>query len=235
MVVAPRRSDDMRGTVLHFSIQENKGFIAGDDGNRYEFTGESWGLPQSPAQGIKVDFGIEDDRAIKIFADPNAVSVSAKSRTLSSLLAFFLGVFGIQFFYLDLWAWGILSILFCWTYIPFLVGIVLGIQWHLMSDKEFQHKTKNISGSLKDIQQLFGTKLDRKSTIGVLVLVAIACAAVQINKQSLSSELVNRCKVDRETSTVGDFSYEASRQKLEASRLCSEAIDKYNNALGVRL
>jgi TM2 domain-containing membrane protein YozV/cold shock CspA family protein len=215
----------MKGTVLHFSIQENKGFIAGDDGNRYEFMGKSWGLLQSPAQGIKVDFGIEYDQAIKIFADPNAVSIPAKSRTLSSLLAFFLGVFGIQFFYLDLWGWGILSILFCWTYIPFLVGIVLGIQWHLMSDKEFHRKIKNISGSLKDIQQLFSTKLDRKSTIGFLVLVAIVLISVQANKQSLSKELVNRCKVDNQTSTVGDFSY----------RLCSEAWDKYESAPGIRL
>jgi TM2 domain-containing membrane protein YozV len=225
----------MRGTVLHFSIQENQGFIAGDDGNRYEFTGESWGLPQSPAQGIKVDFGIEDDRAIKIFADPNAVSVSAKSRTLSSLLAFFLGVFGIQFFYLDLWAWGILSILFCWTYIPFLVGIVLGIQWHLMSEKEFQHKIKNVSGSLKDIQQLFGTKLDRKSTIGVVAIVAIVLIGIQSNKVSLNKDLVNRCLVDSELASNRDYSNEASRQRTEASRLCTEAIDKYNSAPGIRL
>jgi TM2 domain-containing membrane protein YozV/cold shock CspA family protein len=196
----------MKGTVLHFSIRDNTGFIAGDDGNRYEFIGDAWGLDQSPEQGIKVDFGIEDGRAIKIFADPSAVAVSSKSRTLSALLAFFGGIFGIQFFYLDLWAWGILSIIFCWTYIPFLLGIVLGIQWHLMSDKEFQRKTQNISGSLKDIQQLFSTKLDRKSTIGVLAVVAISCAAVQINKQSLSRELVNQCKVDNQTATIGDFS-----------------------------
>lgn len=207
----------MRGTVLHFSIQENKGFIAGDDGNRYEFTGDCWGLPESPTQGIKVDFGIENERAIKIFADPNAVNASAKSKTISSLLAFFLGIVGIQFFYLNLWGWGILSILFCWTYVPFLAGIVLGIQWHLMSEREFQHKIKNVSGSLKDIQQLFGTKLDRKSTIGVLAIVAIVMISVQVNKQSLSKELVNRCKLDREIGSTGDYSIEASRQRLEAS------------------
>jgi TM2 domain-containing membrane protein YozV len=225
----------MRGTVLHFSIQENKGFIAGDDGKRYEFTGESWGLSESPAQGIKVDFGIENERAIKIFADPTAIPSSTKSKTTSSLLAFFLGIFGIQFFYLDLWGWGIFSILFCWTYIPFLVGIVLGIQWHLMSEKEFQHKIKNTNGSLKDIQQLFGTKLDRKSTIGVLAIVAIIMISIQSNKVSLSQDLVNRCKVDRELLTSGDYSNEATRQRTEAARLCTEAIDKYNSAPGIRI
>jgi TM2 domain-containing membrane protein YozV len=225
----------MRGTVLHFSIQENQGFIAGDDGNRYEFTGESWGLKNSPEQGNKVDFGIEDNRAIKIFADPTVIPSSVKSKSTSSLLAFFLGIFGIQFFYLDLWGWGIFSLLFCWTYIPFLVGIVLGIQWHLMSEKEFQYKIKNTNGSLKDIQQLFGTKLDRKSTIGVVAIVAIVLIGIQANKHSLGKELVSRCKVNDQTSAVGDFSYEASRQNLESLRLCTEAVDKYNKALGANL
>ncbi len=218
----------MRGTVLHFSIQENKGFISGDDGNRYEFTGEAWGLSESPAQGIKVDFGIENDRAIKIFADPNAIPSSAKSKNTASLLAFFLGVFGIQFFYLDLWGWGIFSILFCWTYIPFLVGIILGIQWHLMSEKEFQHKIKNTTGSLKDIQRLFGTKLDRNSTIGVLAIVAICLAGIQINKISLKNEMSSRCKTDSELVASGTFS-------AAAAQSCTEATEKYYRALGIRL
>ncbi len=225
----------MRGTVIHFSIQENKGFISGDDRNRYEFSGESWGLPESPAQGVKVDFGIENDRAIKIFADPTVIPSSAKSKRTSSLLAFFLGIFGIQFFYLDLWGWGIFSILFFWTYIPFLVGIVLGIQWYLMSEKEFQYKIKNTNGSLKDIQQLFGTKLDRKSTIGVVAIVAIVMTIVQFNKVSLGKDLVNRCNVDSDLVSNSDYSIEASRQRTEASRLCTEAIDKYNSALGFRI
>lgn len=225
----------MRGTVLHFSIQENKGFIAGDDGNRYEFTGDCWGLSESPQQGIKVDFGIENDRAIKIFADPNAIPMSTKSKNISSLLAFFLGIFGIQFFYLDLWGWGIFSILFCWTYIPFLVGIVLGIQWHLMSEKEFQYKIKNTNGSLKDIQQLFGTKLDDKSAIGVLAIVAIILISIQANKVSLHKELTNRCKVETAIEAAGDYSIDANRQRLEASRLCTQAIDKYSSALGIGL
>jgi hypothetical protein len=117
----------------------------------------------------------------------------------------------------------------------FFVGIVLGIQWHLMSETEFQHRIKNTNGSLKDIQQLFGTKLDRKSTIGVLAIVAVVLIGIQINKVSLGKDLVNRCKVDRELSTNGDYSIEASRQRTEATRLCTESIDKYNSAPGIRI
>ena len=127
----------MRGTVLHFSIQENKGFIAGDDGNRYEFTGDCWGLKQQPEQGSRVDFGIEGNQAIKIFEDPTALSGSPKSRTSAAGLALCLGGLGIHFFYLEAWGWGLLSIIFCWTYIPALISFVFAIRWFSMSDKEF--------------------------------------------------------------------------------------------------
>ncbi len=141
----------MRGTVLHFSIQENQGFIAGDDGNRYEFTGESWGLKNSPEQGNKVDFGIEDNRAIKIFEDPNALPGSPKSRTNAAALAFFLGGLGIHFFYLEAWGWGILSVLFCWTYLPAIISFIFAIRWFTISDKEFQRKIKHMKGAFPEV------------------------------------------------------------------------------------
>lgn len=144
----------MRGTVLHFSIQENKGFISGDDGSRYEFTGEAWGLPQSPAQGVKVDFGIENERAIKIFADPTAAAAIApnpKSRTSAAGLAFLFGGVGAQFFYLEAWGWGILSVLFCWTYLPMLVGLVFSFRWFSMSDREFQQKIAKMKGAFGEV------------------------------------------------------------------------------------
>ncbi len=127
------------------------GFIAGDDGNRYEFKSDCWGLPQSPEQGMKVDFGIEGDRAIKIFEDPNAVSGSSKSRTSAAGLAFLFGGIGAQFFYLEAWGWGILSVLFCWTYLPLLVGLVFSARWFSMSDKEFQRKIKHMKGAFPEI------------------------------------------------------------------------------------
>ena len=32
----------MRGFILNFIIQTNTGYISGDDGQRYEFSGDEW-------------------------------------------------------------------------------------------------------------------------------------------------------------------------------------------------
>ena len=32
----------MKGSILDFSIQDNTGFITGDDNNRYSFSGADW-------------------------------------------------------------------------------------------------------------------------------------------------------------------------------------------------
>lgn len=152
----------MRGTVVHFFVPDSYGYISGDDGNRYEFSGKDWGLTEPPKQGVRVDFGIQGDRAIKIFADPTEILTECKhpkSRAIASLLSFFLGSFGLQFFYLDLWVWGILSILFCWTYIPGIIGGYLGVKWHRMSDKEFQRTMQNLGGTIEDLQKLLNAKL----------------------------------------------------------------------------
>jgi TM2 domain-containing membrane protein YozV len=142
----------MRGTVIHFSIQENKGFIVGEDNNRYEFSGESWGLKALPEQGSKVDFGIEDNRAIKIFADSNALPEFPKSRTHAATLALVLGGLGAHLFYLEAWGWAILSVLFCWTYIPAIISFIFAVRWYTMSDKEFQQKAKYFKGTFPEVR-----------------------------------------------------------------------------------
>ena len=46
------------------------------------------------------------------------------------LLAFLLGTFGGQEFYVGSIGWGIVCILFCWTGIPSIVGFIKGIRQH---------------------------------------------------------------------------------------------------------
>lgn len=65
-----------------------------------------------------------------------------KDRFLFSLLAILLGSLGIQFFYLNRpdkkdTMWGVVSILFCWTGIPALVGLIIGIIALIGTDAEF--------------------------------------------------------------------------------------------------
>ena len=52
------------------------------------------------------------------------MSVHRKSDVSAILLAFFLGSFGAHRFYLGQTGWGILYLLFCWTFIPHLVSFV---------------------------------------------------------------------------------------------------------------
>jgi TM2 domain-containing membrane protein YozV/cold shock CspA family protein len=144
----------MRGTVLSFSIQTNKGFISGDDGKRYSFLGSDWNLTNSPTQGVRVDFDIEGNHAISIYEDPNATTATqtTKSRTTTGILALLLGGFGINFFYLGAWGWGLLSVLFSWTGIPAIAGLILGIRYLSMTDQEFEKKIKKMQGPFGTIE-----------------------------------------------------------------------------------
>ncbi|MEX6315006.1 hypothetical protein AB6G19_16180 [Providencia manganoxydans] len=42
----------MKGIILDYSIQENKGAINADNGERYYFTGGDWRESQLPKKGI---------------------------------------------------------------------------------------------------------------------------------------------------------------------------------------
>jgi TM2 domain-containing membrane protein YozV len=63
-----------------------------------------------------------------------------KSRIAAALLAIFLGGFGVHKFYLARPFQGILCILFCWTFIPAIIGFIEGIAYLCMSDTGFARK-----------------------------------------------------------------------------------------------
>ena len=63
-----------------------------------------------------------------------------KSKVAAGLLGIFLGSFGIHKFYLGRWGWGVIYLLFCWTYIPGIVGFIEGIVYLLSSDESFARK-----------------------------------------------------------------------------------------------
>jgi len=75
-----------------------------------------------------------------------------KSRVTTGILAILIGGLGIHFFYLNVWGWGIISILLCWTTIPTIAGIAVGIRCLCMSDKEFERKVKKIKGAFGPIE-----------------------------------------------------------------------------------
>ena len=58
-------------------------------------------------------------------------------------IGIFLGGLGVHKFYLGEPGWGVLHILFCWTFIPAIVGFIQGIMYFGMSDEAFAAKYGN--------------------------------------------------------------------------------------------
>lgn len=65
---------------------------------------------------------------------------SNKDRTTAGILAILLGGIGAHKFYLNETGMGILYLVFCWTFIPAIVGLIEGILYLTKSDREFQQK-----------------------------------------------------------------------------------------------
>ncbi|WP_216624661.1 TM2 domain-containing protein [Paenibacillus foliorum] len=70
----------------------------------------------------------------------NNVYVPRKSKTTAGILAILLGGLGVHKFYLGKVGWGIVYLLFCWTYIPALIGFIEGIIYLASSDESFNMK-----------------------------------------------------------------------------------------------
>lgn len=65
---------------------------------------------------------------------------SGKSKTVAGVLAILLGGLGIHKFYLRRPVMGIIYILFCWTYIPSIIGAIEGIVYLSSSEQVFEEK-----------------------------------------------------------------------------------------------
>jgi len=66
-----------------------------------------------------------------------------RDKSFASALAFFLGIFGFQKFYLGQNKNGVLSLLFCWTLIPVIIGLIDFFKLIIMNEKEFNFKYNN--------------------------------------------------------------------------------------------
>jgi TM2 domain-containing membrane protein YozV len=63
-----------------------------------------------------------------------------KNRLAATLFALILGGLGIHKFYLCQVGWGIIYLLFCWTFIPAIIGFIEGIVYLTMTDEKFNAK-----------------------------------------------------------------------------------------------
>jgi hypothetical protein len=59
----------MKGRVLDYGFQKSLGIISGEDGSRYTFLNTEWKSSDiHPAQGVLVDFSIDNTHAKMIYA-----------------------------------------------------------------------------------------------------------------------------------------------------------------------
>lgn len=63
-----------------------------------------------------------------------------KSRSAAVLLAMLLGGLGFHKFYLNSPGWGVIYLLFCWTFIPAIIGFLEGLSYLSMSEQDFQRR-----------------------------------------------------------------------------------------------
>lgn len=68
---------------------------------------------------------------------PSGYHKSRKDKTTAGLLGIFLGGFGAHKFYLGKTGQGILYLIFCWTYIPSILGLIEGITYLTRKDVDF--------------------------------------------------------------------------------------------------
>ncbi len=64
----------------------------------------------------------------------------SKQKIAAGLFAILLGSIGAHKFYLESWGWGLVYLLFCWTGLPAIAGIVEGILFLTMDDQTFDRR-----------------------------------------------------------------------------------------------
>jgi TM2 domain-containing membrane protein YozV len=67
-------------------------------------------------------------------------STSHRNRTTAGILAILFGDFGIHKFYLGKNSEAIIYLVFFWTFVPGIIGIIEGVQYLSMSDDDFGRK-----------------------------------------------------------------------------------------------
>lgn len=80
------------------------------------------------------------ERTAPVLDQATRALTSHKSRSTAVILALVLGGLGFHRFYTGRTGTGILYMLFCWTGIPSVIGIVEGVRYAMMSDQEWEYR-----------------------------------------------------------------------------------------------
>ena len=135
--------------------QQSDGSVSSDNGQGWQ-AGNAQAFPQgSQAYGYHGGLTVSCPNCGQA-VDPNAVIClncgakipvyipGGKSRVAAGILGIFLGGFGVHKFYMGKIGMGILYLLFCWTFIPGLIGFVEGIIYLCEDDAKFASRLNQI-------------------------------------------------------------------------------------------
>ena len=104
-----------------------------------EYCGAALAQPAQPVQQAQPQQVVYVQQSV---ANPERANWPIKNKIVAGLLAILLGGLGIHKFYLGQGGKGILYLIFCWAYIPSLLGIIEGITILCSNDENFQIKYK---------------------------------------------------------------------------------------------
>lgn len=111
-------------TLYAQNFQTEEPLIDGNQAAVAEFVDLTLDMPTEASPIVDASFPTEND--IYLLTEQ---LTSNPDRIAAAILAILLGDFGIQHFYTGQTLRGILDILFCWTGIPAIIGLVEGIIW----------------------------------------------------------------------------------------------------------
>lgn len=100
---------------------------------------DNYSEPTSASPKVTVNVNVGSNPQQSAYQE-HSQYVSKKSRMTVVVLAIFLGGLGAHQFYLGKTGLGILYLIFCWTWIPAIIGLIEGIMYLCMSDYEFNRK-----------------------------------------------------------------------------------------------
>lgn len=124
---------------------------------RFFWNGQNWlqVAPAAPqyAPGPSMQYNAQPSTAPSIVVQ-NMVNTNAggvrpmttRNKTVAAILALLLGGLGIHKFYLGRGGMGVVYLLFCWTFIPIVLGLIDGIVLLVMDDRVFNFKYANYTG-----------------------------------------------------------------------------------------
>lgn len=137
----------MRGHILGYDFRTGLGEIAGDDGQRYKFTGTEWREEFGPVSGALVDFEYEDSEARSIYQISARGGKKQPDKLIAGLLAIFIGALGIHKFYIGYNKSGIVMLLISIfgailflipTIIMSIIAFIEGIIYLTKTDEEWE-------------------------------------------------------------------------------------------------